>query len=306
MLTIIIPAFNAEQKIEYTLNSLLNQKIGGFKVIIVDDGSTDNTKEIIEKYTSKLNIVYKYKENGGVSSARNLGVQICDTKYFSFLDSDDAIMPDFTRVMQEAIVRTNANFAYCRYVTTNSQRTNVSVYSEPNRLLLDYTLDKVKLHLSCFIFDSKFIKQCNVQFDKDLNWGEDVEWISKIMARSTKHVSISKPLFLYSDSHSDAQLSSFRLNAIESDHKYLTKLLNDPYIEKNSTVKNAILNYKLPALLSYRLLLAIKKGMDVEEIISYYNQYNREIFNTSFMFNLRSLKLKIANVQLKYLIKTLV
>ena len=90
MISIIIPAYNAADYLAQTIESVLNQTYSDFELILIDDGSTDRTREIIKDYQCKdARIKYFYKENGGVSSARNLGLQKATGDFVSFLDSDD-------------------------------------------------------------------------------------------------------------------------------------------------------------------------------------------------------------------------
>ena len=95
MVSFIVPAYKAEKTIKRCLDSILNQQESGidFEVIVVDDGSKDKTKEIIEKYPAKLKkkINYFWKRNGGVSDARNYGVKKAKGDYIIFVDSDDYI-----------------------------------------------------------------------------------------------------------------------------------------------------------------------------------------------------------------------
>ena len=90
-ISVIIPVYNTEKYIEKCLESLAKQTMQDFEVIIVNDGSTDNSKKVIKDYmkSRKLNIKYLEKENGGLASARNYGVEKALGKYISFLDSDD-------------------------------------------------------------------------------------------------------------------------------------------------------------------------------------------------------------------------
>ena len=90
-ISVIIPVYNTEKYVEKCLESLAKQEMKDFEVIIVNDGSTDNSENVIKNYmqSSKLNIKYLEKENGGLSSARNYGVEKASGKYISFLDSDD-------------------------------------------------------------------------------------------------------------------------------------------------------------------------------------------------------------------------
>jgi glycosyltransferase involved in cell wall biosynthesis len=96
-ITVIIPAYNMEKYIIATLESVKNQTIPPDEVIIVNDGSFDNTQSLIEKWLSanKLNWKLINKTNGGLSSARNAGIQACKTKLLALLDSDDQYSPTF-------------------------------------------------------------------------------------------------------------------------------------------------------------------------------------------------------------------
>lgn len=89
--TIIVVNYNKEKQIEICLNSIINQTYKNFELIIVDDGSTDNSKKIINKYKKYNNVKIFYKKNTGVSDTRNFAIEKVKTKYFLFVDSDDFI-----------------------------------------------------------------------------------------------------------------------------------------------------------------------------------------------------------------------
>lgn len=92
ILTVIIPSYNNDQYIERCLKSIINQSIKNIKIIIVDDGSTDTSLDIIQRYTKKYNnIEYYTSKRQGPGMARNIGITNCNTKYVTFIDSDDWI-----------------------------------------------------------------------------------------------------------------------------------------------------------------------------------------------------------------------
>lgn len=96
-LSIIVPVYNGEKYIKKCLDSLKSQTIENFEIIIVNDGSTDNSEKVILEYKEsnlEINIVYVKKENGGLSDARNYGVTYATGKYISFIDADDYIDKD--------------------------------------------------------------------------------------------------------------------------------------------------------------------------------------------------------------------
>ena len=89
--SIIVPIFNSEKYLEKCINSLINQTFKGIEIILVNDGSTDNSEKIIKKYTKDTRIVYLKKENGGQASARNMGLKKAKGEYIIFIDSDDFV-----------------------------------------------------------------------------------------------------------------------------------------------------------------------------------------------------------------------
>ena len=91
LLTVVVPAYNVENYIGECLDSLINQTLTNHKIIIINDGSTDNTEKICLEYQEKYStlITYVYQSNQGLGEARNAGLRLVDTSYVTFLDSDD-------------------------------------------------------------------------------------------------------------------------------------------------------------------------------------------------------------------------
>jgi glycosyltransferase involved in cell wall biosynthesis len=100
--SVIIPTYNRAGIIDKTLFSVIRQTISDIEIIAVDDGSTDNTCEVVKKIGDSR-IKYFYKENGGVSSARNLGLTKAGGEYIAFLDSDDLWQENYLECMISAL-----------------------------------------------------------------------------------------------------------------------------------------------------------------------------------------------------------
>ena len=98
LVSIIIPIYNVENYLEQCIISVVHQTYKNLEIVIVNDGSTDNSENIILDYLKKDNrIVYIKKKNGGLSSARNSGLDKCKGKYVSFVDSDDTLDTKFIK-----------------------------------------------------------------------------------------------------------------------------------------------------------------------------------------------------------------
>ena len=116
--SVIIPAYNSEQFIAETLDSLVNQTLKDIEVVIVNDGSTDGTQAVIDEYCSKYDIFKSYiKENGGVSKARNYGLERATGEYVVFLDADDTYDAGSLEAFYETAKRTGADLVIGRLKT---------------------------------------------------------------------------------------------------------------------------------------------------------------------------------------------
>lgn len=104
-LTVVVPAYNVERFLGECLDSIIHQTVQIHKIIVVNDGSTDSTGAVAQRYADAHPdmITYIYQENKGLGAARNTGLQVVDTEYVSFLDSDDWLMPRFVEILKERI-----------------------------------------------------------------------------------------------------------------------------------------------------------------------------------------------------------
>lgn len=114
-ISVIIPAYNCERFLAETLDCLLNQTLKDIQVVIVNDGSTDGTAEVIERYAKEYPFILPvYQENAGVSAARNNGIEKAEGEYLLFLDSDDVLSPDSLENICQKLDKTNADIAIFR------------------------------------------------------------------------------------------------------------------------------------------------------------------------------------------------
>ena len=106
LLSIIVPVYNTSQYLVRCLNSLINQSLTDIEIIIINDGSTDQSDEIIKQYLTHCNIAYvKLEKNMGLGYARNLGIEKSSGKYIAFVDSDDWVDLDFFKILTDTMIR---------------------------------------------------------------------------------------------------------------------------------------------------------------------------------------------------------
>lgn len=115
-ISIIVAVYNVEKELRRCLESLVNQTFKDIEILVVNDGSPDNSQAIIDEYVEKYpDMVKSYvKENGGVSSARNFGLKRANGEYITFIDSDDTIDLRYLEVLYKNIIETGADVATCR------------------------------------------------------------------------------------------------------------------------------------------------------------------------------------------------
>ena len=121
-ITVIVPVYNVEHYLDKCLDSLINQTYKNLEIIVINDGSTDNSGEICQEYAQKDNrIVYIEKENGGQSEARNMGLDRMTGSYVTFVDSDDWVEPDYVEVLYNKLIEYQADIAVGNYYSYNEQ-----------------------------------------------------------------------------------------------------------------------------------------------------------------------------------------
>lgn len=119
LISVIIPVYNVEDYLHYAVDSLLNQSYEEFEIILIDDGSTDSSGYLCDKYAREYsNISVYHKENGGLSEARNFGVLKCKGEYITFLDPDDYLEPYTLELMNRLQMKYSADVVSLRVCGT--------------------------------------------------------------------------------------------------------------------------------------------------------------------------------------------
>ena len=112
--SIIVPVYNTSKYLNSCIKSLLHQTLKDIEIILINDGSTDDSESIIKKYKDKR-IKYISKKNEGIGKTRNLGIDTATGEYLSFIDSDDYVEPDFCEKMYEKATKDKCDIVICDY-----------------------------------------------------------------------------------------------------------------------------------------------------------------------------------------------
>ncbi|MCR5769647.1 MAG: glycosyltransferase [Butyrivibrio sp.] len=116
LITVIVPIYHVEKYLHRCIDSIIDQTYRNLEIILVDDGSDDGCPEICDEYAGKDNrIVVIHKENGGLSDARNKGIEIAKGEYLAFVDSDDYIHKDMYQIMMDSLFSSESDICMCSY-----------------------------------------------------------------------------------------------------------------------------------------------------------------------------------------------
>lgn len=134
LISVIVPVYNVEKYLDKCVDSIVNQTYKNLEIILVDDGSPDNCPKMCDNWAKKdKRIKVIHKENGGVSSARNVGIDNAKGEYIGFVDSDDWTEKKYIQKLYEVLIQENADIALCGYnrVTgANIEKININGTSE--------------------------------------------------------------------------------------------------------------------------------------------------------------------------------
>lgn len=205
--SIIIPAFNSEEYIRETISSVLTQSFQAFEVIIINDGSTDNTEKICDEFLQKDNRIHLItKTNGGVSSARNVGLTKASGKYICFVDSDDILDKKYLEEMITLISKNkDIDLALCEFKKFKNitSITKPSMHNNNEKIISDnekYSFlynKKFAGYPHSKIFKKSIIENNNLQFDAKISMLEDEKFIFDYLESARSVILTENQLYYY-------------------------------------------------------------------------------------------------------------
>lgn len=210
LISVIVPVYNVEKYIHRCVDSILAQTYTNLEIILVDDGSPDNCPAICDEYAKKdSRIKVIHKENSGLSSARNAGLDIATGDYIGFIDSDDYIASDMYKKLYKSIIENDSDMAICNYEFVNEQGKSLN-----NNMPVPNGVYSAKEALAFLQIDNygAFVSACNRLFSKNLfdnfrfpigKLNEDNFTAYQLIYRCGNIVMLSEPLYSYLQ-HSDS------------------------------------------------------------------------------------------------------
>ncbi|MBQ5976796.1 MAG: glycosyltransferase family 2 protein [Oscillospiraceae bacterium] len=203
LISVIIPIYNMEAYLARCLDSVLNNTYRNLEVLCVDDGSTDSSAEILRAYAEKdSRIVPIFKENGGVSSARNAGLDRMTGEYVTFVDPDDYVHPQYVELLYRALRESGTEIAICGFRTVGPDE------AAPSDPIAFCPENLERLSVSAVFRDHSYRSYCwgklipailtaRVRFREDVHYVEDAIFLAELYERSDPLTTAYAPYPLY-------------------------------------------------------------------------------------------------------------
>ena len=237
LISIIIPAYNIENYIAKCLDSLLNQTYKNIEIIVVDDGSSDNTGKVIDDYSSKYdNIKVIHKKNAGVSSARNSGIEVASGDYIGFVDGDDTVDENMFEILIKNAIKYDADISHCGYKMVFPSRIDYyhntgTLVEQNNEIGLKDLLtgNRVEPGLWNKIYKKELFK--DIKIDESIKINEDLLINYYLFKKAEKSIFYDKCFYNYTLRKGSAATSTVNINKIIDPIKVRKEILED--LKKN-------------------------------------------------------------------------
>ncbi|MBQ6840658.1 MAG: glycosyltransferase family 2 protein [Bacilli bacterium] len=251
--SIVVPIYNAEDYLKRCIDSLVNQTLKDIEIILINDGSTDNSNKIVEDYLSDKRIVYINKKNEGIGKTRNLGISKCTGEYLVFVDSDDFVDKNYCKKMYNYAKKNKCDFVvsdYTNYIeeTAEKRLVNLPFFSNTSLKKNSEIMNMINLGPCNKIYSTKLIKDNNLSFAENLKY-EDVPFVCSVLNFAKKIGKINES-FCYFSIHEGSQ-TTVRDQKI-FDILKIMDIVKDLFAEKYSESEkklrvNTVLNYVIQA-----------------------------------------------------------
>lgn len=288
LISIIIPVYNVQEHLNHCLNSVIKQTYTNLEIICINDGSTDNSLNILQKYSQKDNrIKIINKQNGGLSSARNAGLKAFTGEYVFFLDSDDYIHPQTIEILYNGITSTKTQISECNYITINKKINSFEHYDK-------ISFKKIKNPLKAFSERKKYFTPSvwkrlyskeiiqNMLFIENIVW-EDVPFTIELYNKINELSQTYLPLYFYYQNGNS--ISNTKHTKFKYDCHFQNILFINNFLKNKKNIKE-----KCIGLLTRRILNDLKEIKDNN--LKIYIQQEFKLLHKEKIITYKGLELK--------------
>lgn len=282
LISVIVPVYNVEKYLSRCINSLMNQTYKNIEIILVDDGSTDNSPDICDSFElidKRIKVIHK--KNGGLSDARNAGLNLAVGEFIGFVDSDDYVSEDFIEVLYNVMCSEKSDIVECS-VTKFFENNSFDSYIDDLKIS-NYTAEEA---LSGLIDENPFRQHVwNKLYKKELIFdipfalgktNEDEFWTYQIFGRSQRITRVNRTMYYYfqrSNSIMGENYNIRRLDALEG-IKNRCEYIDDYFPALSLKAK---LNLYGACMFAYQSVLKYLKGEEKKNAIRKVNSYRKKV-----------------------------
>ena len=281
--SVIVPVYNVEDFLPKCLDALIGQTLKDIKIICVDDGSTDGSLDVLNEYKKKdKRIVVITKKNGGLSSARNVGLKKCDTEYVMFCDSDDYYCSEMCRRMLSAIDESNSDIAVCGmnviYNAHKEMERSDGYYYKLKYVGKNSVNDKLILDTDVSVLNKIFrmdiIEKNKISFPEGLN-NEDFYFYNAYMSVSETSFFVNQKLYSYIRRKGSIMSENFEAEKKSIDHLLVAEQLFDFYKKTGFLEKHKDLFWE-QWVMSFWFSVSHSSDLYKKEIFNIANKFVKE------------------------------
>lgn len=304
-ISVIVPVYNVEKYMEKSIESILGQTVKDIEVILVDDGSTDNSGKICDEFMEKDSRVQViHKKNGGQSTARNAGVDKASGDYVGFVDGDDYISPLMYEKLLSMIESSEADVAVCGIYDVY-QNTMTPQCSEK----AEFVCDAKEMFRNILIDDKVSGSTCNrlikAEIAKNLRFldgklFEDAFYSTQLVKNVNKAAVTTEPLYYYVHRTDSTTTSVFRKADLDVIEAFLgdVQLVEERFPELKEEAKFALDSAYLRVLDKMLLTKGYRNIPEFNSIVEYVKKNSKEILNCQYFLRTRKLAVKAFRIHI--------
>lgn len=316
LISVIVPVYNVEKYLSKCVESIINQTYKNLEIILVDDGSTDNSLQICEKYAQKDNrIKVIHKKNGGQATARNIGLDIAEGEYIGFVDADDYIHSEMYDKLIKRIQKFNSGIVMCG-------RFNVDEVRGISKPLFEFNSEVVfedeEILRRFFITDHIDGSPCDKLFDKNIIGEmrfpegyicEDIPFIYNILKGTNKVVHIGEPLYFYLQRRGSTSKPNKISEKTRGITKYSADIRTEIYKNKTELIEEVDYFYFTKVIAFNDMILNYGRMFD-KNILRIYKEngkiiqeHYKCIMKNRYLSKVELIKIKMINYNIYHLCK---